>query len=158
MSLTYVLEVVSELLSGQSIDNGEPCPAFVRNLHLAVCLQPPTTFSRTTYLHTKDAKSAAAMLTSGFKYTPVSQLLLIWVVAASLVASFTDTKYYFYLQAVPHIWLWRQFWRLFTWQVCIPRAHRRLNLMHDTDQFPDMLHQLHRGPLRRSHNLQLAHY
>jgi hypothetical protein len=66
----------------------------------------------------KDALRNTAMLTSGFKYAPVSQLLVVWVVAASIAASITDTKYYFYLQAVPHIWKWRQFWRLFTWQVC----------------------------------------
>ncbi|KIW02510.1 uncharacterized protein PV09_06309 [Verruconis gallopava] len=58
------------------------------------------------------------MLTSGFKYTPVSQILVFWVVAASIAASISDTKHYFYLQAVPHIWKWRQFWRLLTWQTC----------------------------------------
>jgi len=57
------------------------------------------------------------MLTSGFKYTPVSRLLLLFVVIASTVASITDTKYYFYIQIVPHIWVWHQFWRLLTWQV-----------------------------------------
>ncbi|QDS74767.1 hypothetical protein FKW77_001523 [Venturia effusa] len=58
------------------------------------------------------------MLTSGFKYTPVSRLLLIFVVLSAIVASITDTKYYFYIQVVPHIWVWHQFWRVLTWQLC----------------------------------------
>jgi hypothetical protein len=57
------------------------------------------------------------MLTSGFKHAPVSQILVIGIVATSIIASITDTKYYFYIQIVPHIWNWRQFWRLLTWQV-----------------------------------------
>ncbi|TID15161.1 uba domain-containing protein ucp14 [Venturia nashicola] len=58
------------------------------------------------------------MLTSGFKYTPVSRLLLIFVVVSAIIASITDTKYYFYIQVVPHIWAWHQFWRILTWQLC----------------------------------------
>jgi hypothetical protein len=73
----------------------------------------PTTLD----IFSEHAPLVTAMLTSGFKYAPVSQILVIWVVAASIAASITDTKYYFYLQAIPHIWKWRQFWRLFTWQV-----------------------------------------
>jgi hypothetical protein len=57
------------------------------------------------------------MHTSGFKNTPVSQILLGLVVSLSIIASITDTKYYFYIQVVPHFWVWRQFWRIFTWQV-----------------------------------------
>jgi hypothetical protein len=62
-------------------------------------------------------RKVSKMLTSGFKYTPVSRLLLLFVVTASIVASITDTKYYFYIQVVPHIWVWHQFWRILTWQV-----------------------------------------
>ncbi|KAF2426563.1 hypothetical protein EJ08DRAFT_593535 [Tothia fuscella] len=58
------------------------------------------------------------MHSSGFKNAPVSQVLFVWTVAASIIASITDTKYYFYIQVVPHLWVWRQFWRLFAWQIC----------------------------------------
>ncbi|KAF2674686.1 hypothetical protein BT63DRAFT_449676 [Microthyrium microscopicum] len=58
------------------------------------------------------------MQTSGFTNAPVSQLLVFWVVVASVLASVTDTKYYFYLQIVPQISQWGQFWRLLVWQTC----------------------------------------
>lgn len=72
------------------------------------------------YINTAQPKydrTFSNMLTSGFKYTPVSRLLLITVVITSIVASITDTKYYFYVQVVPHLWVWHQFWRILTWQV-----------------------------------------
>jgi len=59
------------------------------------------------------------MLTSGFKNAPVSQVLLFYIVTASILASVTDTKYYFYIQISPHLFPWRQVWRLFTWQVIV---------------------------------------
>jgi len=62
------------------------------------------------------------MLTSGFKYTPISQLLVLLVVVASILASITDTKYYFYIQVVPHLWVWRQFWRILVWPICYTNA------------------------------------
>jgi hypothetical protein len=57
------------------------------------------------------------MHTSGFRYAPVSQILVFWVIGASILASLTDTKYYFFLEIVPHLWGWGQFWRLLIWQV-----------------------------------------
>ncbi|KAF2400946.1 hypothetical protein EJ06DRAFT_509928 [Trichodelitschia bisporula] len=58
------------------------------------------------------------MITSGFNSAPVSKVLVFWVVASSIVASITDTKYYFYIQIVPHLWGWGQYWRLLAWQTC----------------------------------------
>jgi hypothetical protein len=54
---------------------------------------------------------------SGFRNTPVSQILVFWVIGASILASVTDIKYYFYIQVDPHLWKWRQYWRLLVWQV-----------------------------------------
>jgi hypothetical protein len=57
------------------------------------------------------------MLASGFKDASVSKLFLASIVATSIAASVTDTKYLFYIQVVPHFWQYRQFWRIFSWQV-----------------------------------------
>lgn len=56
------------------------------------------------------------MLTSGFTNAPVSRFLVFYVVATSLLASITDSKYLIHIHVVPHIWVYRQFWRLLTWQ------------------------------------------
>jgi hypothetical protein len=37
------------------------------------------------------------------------------VVIASILASITDTKFYFPI--VPQAWEWKQWWRILTWQV-----------------------------------------
>ena len=58
------------------------------------------------------------MQTSGFANAPVTQVLVFWVVAASVFATVSDTKYYFHLQIDPHLLQWRQFWRLLIWQTC----------------------------------------
>ncbi|KAK3061384.1 hypothetical protein LTS18_006376 [Coniosporium uncinatum] len=58
------------------------------------------------------------MLISGFTNARVSRLLVIWVVAGSLLASITDTKYYFHILVVPHLWTDWQAWRILTWQTC----------------------------------------
>lgn len=58
------------------------------------------------------------MLASGFTNAPVSRLLVICVVLFAFVASITDTKYYLWIQARPHLFDYWQFWRLFTWQLC----------------------------------------
>jgi hypothetical protein len=54
---------------------------------------------------------------SGFKDTPVSQAIVFWIIGASIMVSLTDTKYYVHLQVVPHIWTWKQYWRVLIWQV-----------------------------------------
>ncbi|KAF2460588.1 hypothetical protein BDY21DRAFT_315978 [Lineolata rhizophorae] len=58
------------------------------------------------------------MFTSGFTNAPVSKALVFASVLLPFVASVTDTKHFLYVQVVPHLWVYRQFWRLFTWQIC----------------------------------------
>lgn len=58
------------------------------------------------------------MLASGFTGTPVSRVLFFGIIACSLLASITDTKYLFYINVVPHLWRYKQFWRLLAWQTC----------------------------------------
>ena len=60
------------------------------------------------------------MLTSGFTSAPISRLLLFSLVSSSLLVSITDTKYLFPIQVVPHLWPFRQAWRVLTWQVDLP--------------------------------------
>lgn len=55
---------------------------------------------------------------SGFQSAPVTQVLVSGVVIASILASVTDTKFYF--PVVPHLWEWGQWWRILTWQVRAP--------------------------------------
>lgn len=62
------------------------------------------------------------MQTSGFTNTPVSKFLVTSIVLSSLLASITDTKYFFSIAVVPHLWVYRQFWRLLTWQACYTNA------------------------------------
>lgn len=59
------------------------------------------------------------MIASGFTAAPVSQCLFFGVIASSILVSITDTKYLFYIQVVPHLWQYRQAWRLLIWQVCL---------------------------------------
>ncbi|CAD6575868.1 MAG: hypothetical protein ASARMPRED_007491 [Alectoria sarmentosa] len=58
------------------------------------------------------------MLASGFTAAPVSQFLFFGVIASSILVSITDTKYLFYIQVVPHLWQYKQAWRLLIWQSC----------------------------------------
>ncbi len=58
------------------------------------------------------------MLASGFTSAPVSRVLFFGVIASSILASITDTKYLFYINVVPHLWRYKQFWRLLAWQTC----------------------------------------
>ena len=58
------------------------------------------------------------MLSSGFTNAPITRILVIGTVAAAFLASITDTKYYFWIQARPHLFDYWQFWRLLTWQLC----------------------------------------
>ncbi|KAI4722137.1 hypothetical protein E4T48_01418 [Aureobasidium sp. EXF-10727] len=55
------------------------------------------------------------MLASGFSNAPLSKYLVMAVVAASLMASITDTKHLFFIMVRPHIFDYRQFWRCLTW-------------------------------------------
>ena len=66
---------------------------------------------------TKPLYPPTAMIASGFTAAPVSQLLFFGVIAFSILVSITDTKYLFYIQVVPHIWQYKQAWRLLIWQV-----------------------------------------
>jgi hypothetical protein len=58
------------------------------------------------------------MLSSGFKDAPVSRSLVFGIVAASLIVSITDTKYYFYIKVEPHLWRYHQLWRILIYQLC----------------------------------------
>jgi hypothetical protein len=58
------------------------------------------------------------MLSTGFTDAPVSRSLVYGIVAASILASITDTKHYFYIQVDPHLWRYHQIWRIFTYQLC----------------------------------------
>ncbi len=59
------------------------------------------------------------MIASGFTAAPVSQFLFFGVIASSILVSITDTKYLFYIQVVPHLWQYKQAWRLLIWQVSL---------------------------------------
>jgi hypothetical protein len=58
------------------------------------------------------------MLSTGFTDAPVTRSLVYGIVAASILASVTDTKHYFYIQVDPHLWRYHQIWRIFTYQLC----------------------------------------
>lgn len=57
------------------------------------------------------------MLSSGFANAPISRILVGSVIASSIVVSIADIKYLFYIQVVPHLWQYKQAWRLLVWQV-----------------------------------------
>ncbi|KAL8710433.1 MAG: hypothetical protein Q9220_005034 [cf. Caloplaca sp. 1 TL-2023] len=58
------------------------------------------------------------MLASGFTAAPISKSICFGITISSVLASITDTKYLFHIQLVPHIWRFKQFWRLLVWQSC----------------------------------------
>ncbi|KAL8946560.1 MAG: hypothetical protein Q9222_007059 [Ikaeria aurantiellina] len=58
------------------------------------------------------------MLASGFTAAPISKSFCFGLTISSILASVTDTKYLFHIQLVPHIWRFKQFWRLLVWQSC----------------------------------------
>ncbi|KAI9761467.1 MAG: hypothetical protein M4579_000977 [Chaenotheca gracillima] len=62
------------------------------------------------------------MLSSGFTNTPASRIFLLFVVLSSILASITDSKYLFYIQVVPHLWRYKQAWRIFVWQICFTNS------------------------------------
>jgi hypothetical protein len=61
--------------------------------------------------------SLATMISSGFTNAPVSRFLVFSTVITALLATLTDTRYYFHLQVQPHIWGYGQFWRFGVWPV-----------------------------------------
>lgn len=65
------------------------------------------------------------MLTSGFTNAPVTRLFIFSLVAASILVSVADSKHLFYIQVVPHLWRYKQAWRIVAWQVRSP-LHRHL--------------------------------
>ncbi|OAX77542.1 hypothetical protein ACJ72_08157 [Emergomyces africanus] len=58
------------------------------------------------------------MISSGFTNAPISKYGLIFLIASSIAVSVADVKYLIYIQVVPHIWKYWQFWRLGVWQLC----------------------------------------
>ncbi len=60
------------------------------------------------------------MLSSGFTNASVSKLLVFGITASSILVSITDSKYLFFIQVVPHLWRYKQAWRLLIWQVSFP--------------------------------------
>jgi hypothetical protein len=93
------------------------------------------------------------MLSSGFTHAPVSKVLLFGLLAASTIVSITDSKHLLPIQVVPHLWPYKQVWRLFTWQVCFTLNILPLELTSSTIA---LLHQFHRASLRRNDRLPHA--
>ncbi|KAL8838284.1 MAG: hypothetical protein Q9205_004939 [Flavoplaca limonia] len=58
------------------------------------------------------------MLASGFAAATVSKWLFFGTIISSFLVSITDIKHLFHIQLVPHIWRYKQFWRLLIWQSC----------------------------------------
>lgn len=82
------------------------------------CLDLLFAVSHGTALYAQSEKGAFTMLASGFTAAPVSKYLLFGIVVSSLLVSINDIKYLFHIQLVPHIWPYKQFWRLLLWQSC----------------------------------------
>ncbi|KAG6009268.1 hypothetical protein E4U21_002872 [Claviceps maximensis] len=53
-----------------------------------------------------------------FTNAPVTRLLVLGLVSASIGASMLDVKHYFYISIDTHLWKYRQLWRLLTYQLC----------------------------------------
>ncbi|PGH18604.1 hypothetical protein AJ79_00383 [Helicocarpus griseus UAMH5409] len=58
------------------------------------------------------------MISSGFTNAPITKYALVFIVVSSIFASVADVKYLLYIQVVPHLWNYKQIWRLAVWQVC----------------------------------------
>ncbi|KAF2754012.1 hypothetical protein EJ05DRAFT_514496 [Pseudovirgaria hyperparasitica] len=56
------------------------------------------------------------MHTSGFSHTPVSRILVFYIIASALLVSLTDNRQYIFILVDRHLWGYHQFWRLLTWQ------------------------------------------
>ena len=59
-----------------------------------------------------------AMLSTGFSDAPVTRSLVYGVIVTSLLASITDSKHFFYIQADPHLLRYHQLWRMLSYQLC----------------------------------------
>ena len=107
------------------------------------------------------------MIASGFTAAPVSRFLFFGVIASSIFVSITDTKYLFYIQIVPHLWQYKQAWRLLIWQVN-PALLQLMTLSTDHTRnretiltkvlWKGLLQQLHRAPLWRNVTLPPPHH
>ncbi|KAG6024599.1 hypothetical protein E4U41_001732 [Claviceps citrina] len=53
-----------------------------------------------------------------FTNAPVTRLLVLGLVSASIGASMLDVKHYFYISIDTHLWKYRQLWRLLAYQLC----------------------------------------
>lgn len=53
-----------------------------------------------------------------FTNTPVSRLVVVGLVASSIAASLLDVKHYTHILVDTHLWRYRQFWRLLSYQLC----------------------------------------
>ncbi|KAG6067462.1 hypothetical protein E4U32_003708 [Claviceps aff. humidiphila group G2b] len=53
-----------------------------------------------------------------FTNAPVTRLLVLGLVSASIAASMLDVKHYFYISIDTHLWKYRQLWRLLAYQLC----------------------------------------
>ncbi|EER23505.1 hypothetical protein CPC735_048750 [Coccidioides posadasii C735 delta SOWgp] len=58
------------------------------------------------------------MLASGFSNATLTKYTLVFIVSSSIAVSIADTKYLFYIQVVPHLWSYWQWWRVLIWQMC----------------------------------------
>lgn len=57
------------------------------------------------------------MLTPGLTNAPITKLLLIYTIAASVVLSILDLKHLSSIHVSPHLHPYGQYWRLLIWQV-----------------------------------------
>lgn len=55
---------------------------------------------------------------SSFANAPVTRLLVLGVVSTSIAASLLDVKHYAFILIDTHLWRYRQFWRLLSYQLC----------------------------------------
>lgn len=61
-----------------------------------------------------------------FANAPVTRSLVIGLVILSIAASLLDVKQYFYIRVDTHFWRYRQFWRMFTYQLCCTNSSEAL--------------------------------
>ncbi|KAH6666477.1 UBA domain-containing protein Ucp14 [Plectosphaerella plurivora] len=61
-----------------------------------------------------------------FANAPVTRTLVIGLVILSIAASLLDVKHYFYIRVDTHFWRYRQFWRMFTYQLCCTNSSEAL--------------------------------
>jgi hypothetical protein len=57
------------------------------------------------------------MQTSGLTNTPLTKLLLIYILASSIALSIFDIKHLAPIHISPHFWVYDQFWRALLWQL-----------------------------------------